>query len=177
MRDDSYLQRESDVAEAKASAWRGRAATTAGALISLALLAIVVVWSYRLGVRDVRDGGTRRAHTHLHRADQPASGFCPGSRCGSARLWGSPRQYLSRHRQRRWCGRARRDHAVPLGNRRGDDGGCLQTGGSPWLDGWTFCRRDVRSLVILAVSRSRHVRGLGPRRSTGLTTLARTKRT
>lgn len=63
MRDDSYLQRESDVAEAKASAWRGRAATTAGALISLALLAIVVVWSYRLGVRDANDVPVIRAQT------------------------------------------------------------------------------------------------------------------
>ena len=61
MRDDSYLQRESDVAEAKASAWRGRAATTAGALISLALLAIVVIWSYRLGVRDANDVPVIRA--------------------------------------------------------------------------------------------------------------------
>ncbi len=63
MRDDSYLQRESDAAEAKASAWRGRAATTAGALISLALLAIVVVWSYRLGVRDANDVPVIRAQT------------------------------------------------------------------------------------------------------------------
>ncbi len=63
MRDDSYLQRESDVAEAKASAWRGRAATTAGALISLALLAIVVIWSYRLGVRDANDVPVIRAQT------------------------------------------------------------------------------------------------------------------
>lgn len=55
MRDDSYLQRDSAVAEAKASAWRGRAATAAGALISLAILAIVVIWSYRLGVRDAND--------------------------------------------------------------------------------------------------------------------------
>lgn len=63
MRDDSYLQRESDVAEAKASAWRGRAATAAGALISLALLAIVVIWSYRLGVRDANDVPVIRAQT------------------------------------------------------------------------------------------------------------------
>ena len=63
MRDDSYLQRESDVAEAKASAWRGRAATTAGALISLAILAIVVIWSYRLGVRDANDVPVIRAQT------------------------------------------------------------------------------------------------------------------
>ena len=63
MRDDSYLQRESDAAEAKASAWRGRAATTAGALISLALLAIVVIWSYRLGVRDANDVPVIRAQT------------------------------------------------------------------------------------------------------------------
>ncbi|MDG1208960.1 MAG: SPOR domain-containing protein [Paracoccaceae bacterium] len=63
MRDDSYLQRESDAAEAKASAWHGRAATTAGALISLAILAIVVIWSYRLGVRDANDVPVIRAQT------------------------------------------------------------------------------------------------------------------
>lgn len=73
MRDDSYLQRESDVAEAKASAWRGRAATTAGALISLAILAIVVIWSYRLGVRDANDVPVIRAQTDATKIkpDQP----------------------------------------------------------------------------------------------------------
>lgn len=73
MRDDSYLQRESDVAEAKASAWRGRAATTAGALISLAILAIVVIWSYRLGVRDANDVPVIRAQIEATKIkpDQP----------------------------------------------------------------------------------------------------------
>ena len=73
MRDDSYLQRESDVAEAKASAWRGRAATTAGALISLAILAIVVIWSYRLGVRDANDVPVIRAEIEATKIkpDQP----------------------------------------------------------------------------------------------------------
>ena len=73
MRDDSYLQRESDVAEAKASAWRGRAATAAGALISLAILAIVVIWSYRLGVRDANDVPVIRAQTEATKIkpDQP----------------------------------------------------------------------------------------------------------
>ncbi|MEM7269339.1 MAG: SPOR domain-containing protein [Pseudomonadota bacterium] len=57
MRDDSYLRAESETDtepdEAKAaSIWRSRAITGIGALLSLAILAALVIWSYRLGVRD-----------------------------------------------------------------------------------------------------------------------------
>ncbi|MEM8754315.1 MAG: hypothetical protein AAGF90_15165, partial [Pseudomonadota bacterium] len=54
MRDDSHFESESAVAEAT-SLWRSRAATGAGAIMSLVILGAVVVWSYRLGVRDHQD--------------------------------------------------------------------------------------------------------------------------
>lgn len=54
MRDDSYLERETSV-DSPAKRWRSTAATAVGALMSLAILAAVVTWSYRLGVRDADD--------------------------------------------------------------------------------------------------------------------------
>lgn len=54
MRDDSYLESEVE-AEVSAARWRGRAATAVGALMSLTILAGVVIWSYRLGVRDAAE--------------------------------------------------------------------------------------------------------------------------
>ncbi|MEL7462459.1 MAG: SPOR domain-containing protein [Pseudomonadota bacterium] len=54
MRDDSYLSSEVE-AEDTASKWRGRAATAVGALVSVAILVGVVIWSYRLGVRDAAE--------------------------------------------------------------------------------------------------------------------------
>lgn len=54
MRDDSYLESEVE-AESSAATWRGRTATAVGALMSLAILAGVVIWSYRLGVRDAAE--------------------------------------------------------------------------------------------------------------------------
>ncbi|MEM7545282.1 MAG: SPOR domain-containing protein [Pseudomonadota bacterium] len=48
------MERESVAAEARTE-WRGRTATAAGALISLIVLTVVVVWSYRLGVRDAAE--------------------------------------------------------------------------------------------------------------------------
>ncbi len=63
MRDDSYLRQESDTSDGARVPWRGRAATAAGAVVSLAILAIVVIWSYRLGVRDANDVPVIRAQT------------------------------------------------------------------------------------------------------------------
>jgi hypothetical protein len=46
-----------------ASTWRATAATAAGALISIVILATIVVWSYRLGVRDAAEVPVIRAST------------------------------------------------------------------------------------------------------------------
>lgn len=67
MRDDSYLESRTESAQAtagsKVSTWRGKAATGAGALISIVILATIVVWSYRLGVRDAAEVPVIRAST------------------------------------------------------------------------------------------------------------------
>ena len=54
MRDDSYLESEVEAEEAT-SKWRARTATAIGALLSVAILAGLVIWSYKLGVRDAAE--------------------------------------------------------------------------------------------------------------------------
>lgn len=54
MRDDSILEREI-AADQAPTLWRGRTATAIGALCSLVILMAVVIWSYRLGVRDAAE--------------------------------------------------------------------------------------------------------------------------
>ena len=54
MRDDSYLESEVEAVEAPPK-WRSRATTAIGALLSVAILAGVVIWSYKLGVRDAAE--------------------------------------------------------------------------------------------------------------------------
>ncbi|MEX2517990.1 MAG: SPOR domain-containing protein [Paracoccaceae bacterium] len=64
MRDDSYLDSGTATA-AIVRKWRSGAATVVGALISLTILTGVVVWSYRLGVRDADDIPVIRADSGL----------------------------------------------------------------------------------------------------------------
>lgn len=54
MRDDSYLESEVET-ESQAPEWRSKAVTAVGALTSIAILLLVVVWSYRLGVQDATE--------------------------------------------------------------------------------------------------------------------------
>jgi hypothetical protein len=64
MRDDSYLESNSDQAQVvRPSVWKGRAWTALGATLSVVILAILVVWSYRLGIRDAADVPVIRAQT------------------------------------------------------------------------------------------------------------------
>lgn len=64
MRDDSYLESQSDQTQAvRPSVWKGRALTAFGAGLSVVILAILVIWSYRLGVRDAADVPVIRAQT------------------------------------------------------------------------------------------------------------------
>lgn len=67
MRDDSYLESEVGT-ETSASTWRNRAATAIGAALSLAILAGVVIWSYRLGVRDAAEIPVIRAELGVTKA-------------------------------------------------------------------------------------------------------------
>ena len=69
MRDDSYLESRTDSAQAEAgSTWRAKAATAAGALISIVILATIVVWSYRLGVRDAAEVPVIRASSEAFKS-------------------------------------------------------------------------------------------------------------
>ncbi|MGB0506001.1 MAG: SPOR domain-containing protein [Pikeienuella sp.] len=64
MRDDSYLESNSEqTQEVRPSIWKGRALTAFGATLSVVILAILVIWSYRLGVRDAADVPVIRAQT------------------------------------------------------------------------------------------------------------------
>lgn len=77
MRDDSYMDSRTDSAQADAgstagttagSTWRAKTATAAGALISIVILATIVVWSYRLGVRDAAEVPVIRASTEAFKS-------------------------------------------------------------------------------------------------------------
>lgn len=73
MRDDSYLDSRTDSVQAEAgttsgSTWRAKTATAAGALISIVILATIVVWSYRLGVRDAAEVPVIRASTEAFKS-------------------------------------------------------------------------------------------------------------
>lgn len=72
MRDDSYLDSATESVR-QTSTWRNRTATMAGALISVAILTIIVVWSYRLGVRDADDVPFIRAASGITK-ERPADG-------------------------------------------------------------------------------------------------------
>ena len=62
MRDDSVMESAQIADESQAKpAWRAGVATAVGAILSLAILGVVVVWSYRLGVRDATDVPVIRA--------------------------------------------------------------------------------------------------------------------
>ncbi|MGB0926289.1 MAG: SPOR domain-containing protein [Pikeienuella sp.] len=69
MRDDSYLESRTESAQAvTGTTWRGKAATAAGALISVVILATIVVWSYRLGVRDAAEVPVIRASSEAFKS-------------------------------------------------------------------------------------------------------------
>lgn len=78
MRDDSYLDSGTATAETVRK-WRSGAATAMGALISLTILTGVVVWSYRLGVRDADDIPVIRADSGLTkmRPEEPGGQVTP----------------------------------------------------------------------------------------------------
>lgn len=68
MRDDSYQDYKSKIAETAEKSWKSSLATAFGAGASLLIIAGVVIWSYRFTVRDIEDIPVIRAEAGLARA-------------------------------------------------------------------------------------------------------------